>query len=207
MQQDFAIIPATEWLVLTCSKPVTLPLAASLNESGIEAWSPVTREERRKGDQRTREEIAVPLMASFVFARARYFHTLLAISRSPAMLYRVWDSELRKMVVRGHPPFRLLRGGNHRFVPDWELEPLRQLERKPRPKRIDRVFGIGEKVRTDDGGFAGLVGTVTAIKGKAVTVAFPKWGIEPVFPTWALRPLDETGLVNVRDSKPECDAA
>lgn len=198
---------ATGWIILCCSRAKTLDLAASLTEAGLEAWAPVTREDARTGDQRTREEVAAPLMPSFVFARAPHLHTLLALSHSPSLQYRVWDPDQRKMVSKGHPSFRLFRGGNHRFVPDYELDALRRLEKKPRPKRVERTFSIGDRVRTDEGGFAGLVGRVTAIKGKQVAVAFPKWSIEPTFPTWAVRPIDECAAVNVNCAQPECDAA
>lgn len=206
--QEFAVVAhETEWLILQCSASKTLELARSLNEAGMGAWAPTTRAQRRTGDRRTIEEIEAPLMPSFVFAPARHLHALLALAHSPAMQYRVWDSEQRKMVVRGHPTFRLFRRGDHRFIPDPELEPLRRLERKPRPKRDERTFRIGQRVRTDEAGFAGLIGTVIAIHGKNVAVAFPRWPIEPLFPTWALRPLDASAAVNVNDPKPECDVA
>lgn len=195
------------WLILCCSRSKTLELAKSLAEVGFEVWAPVTRDEVRVGEQRTREDTAVPLMPSFVFARARHLHTLLALSHSPSLQYRVWDAEEGKHVTKGHPHFRLFRGGNHRFVPDRELEPLRRLERKPRPKRVERSFTVGDQVRTDDEGFAGLIGVVTMVQGKMVQVRFGKWRIEPKFPAWALRPIDEPNAVNVNATSPECDAA
>lgn len=195
----------TDWCILRCSNCKTLELARTLNEAGFEAWAPVTREEGRKGDQRTRDEIAVPLMASFVFARADRLPDLLALSHSPALQFRVWDSSKRRMVTRGHPYFRVFRGGAHRLIPDAELEPLRRLERKPRPKRVERMFSVGQRVRTDEAGFAGLNGTVIASRGKAVLVAFG-W-LEAEIPTWAVRPVDETGQVHVNADQPERDAA
>jgi transcription antitermination factor NusG len=196
----------TDWAILTCSNCKTLELVGSLVDAGFEAWAPVTREIARPSAQRTREEIAVPLMAGFVFAPAAHLHTLLAMSHSPALQYRVWDTDQRRMVVKGHPAFRVFRGGSHRFVPDHELEALRRLERKPRPKRIERTFNIGDRVRTDDGGFAGLNGTVTQIRGKNVVVAFGRW-MEPEMPSWALRPVDESGQSVIDVHQPERDAA
>jgi transcription antitermination factor NusG len=196
------------WCILLSSNGKTLELAASLTEDSYEAWAPVTREVTRTTEQRTREEVAVPLMpGGYVFARADRLADLLALSHSPSLQYRVWDTDLRKMVTKGHPYFRVFRSGNHRLIPDQELEPLRRLERKPRAKRVERTFAVGDSVRTDDGGFAGLTGIVVSVKGKRIAVAFPKWGIEPVFPSWALRPLDEHGRVQVSDAQPERDAA
>lgn len=196
----------TDWCILRCSGTSTLRLADSLTDAGLEAWTPVTREIRRPTGQRTREEVAVPLMSGYVFARSTHLHALLALSRSPVPQYQVWDSDQRRMVTKGHPWFRLFSAV--RFVPDRELEPLRRLERKPRPQRIERTFAIGERVRTDEAGFIGLTGTVTGVNGKIVTVAFGTWRLEPTFPSWALRPLDEsTSSVHVTGERPECDAA
>lgn len=203
MVADFAIT-TSEWLVLTCASTATLRLAESLRDDGFEAWTPITRDVKRRGDQRTREEFAVPLMPSFVFAKAKHLHRLLALMHSPAMIYRVWDAEKRKMVAKGHPHFRMPYGA--RLIPDRQIEPLRRMERLPRPKRVERTFEVGQEVRTDDAGFAGLTGTVTGIRGKMVRVTFGGW-FEPEIHSWALRPLDETSAVNVNSSKPECDAA
>lgn len=196
----------TDWCILRCANCKTLELAASLTDAGFEAWSPVTREVRRPSDQRTREEVAVPLMAGYVFARADRLPELRAQSHSPVLQFRVWDRDLRRMVTRGHPYFRVFQGGNHRLVPDAELEPLRRVERKPRPQRVERVFTVGEKVRTDDGGFAGLNGIVLEVRAKTVVVSFGAW-LEPEIPTWAIRPLDDAAAVHVEGSQPERDAA
>lgn len=195
-----------DWCILRCSSCKTLELAASLNEAGYEAWSPVTREIIRPSDQRTREEIAIPLMAGYVFAPTQHLPALLALWHSPSLQFRVWDSEKRRMVVKGHPTFRVFRSGNHQQVPDHELEPLRRLERKPRPKRVERTFSVGDKVRTDDAGFAGLNGTVIAIRGKKVQVSFGNW-LSPEMPAWALRPIDDGAQVHVNNVQPERDAA
>lgn len=196
-----------DWCILRCSGPATLQLASSLVEVGYDAWSPVISQVRRSDEQRSREEVAIPLISSFVFARSDRLHELLALSHSPSLQYRVWDAEKRKMVVKGHPFFRLFRGGNHRFIPDAELEPLRRLERKPRPKRIERIFAVGDRVRTDEAGFAGLTGKVVEVKRKTVFVAFPKWDLGLELPAWALRPIDEPCRVHVNDALPERDAA
>lgn len=196
----------TDWCILRCSGCKTLELAASLTDAGFEAWSPVTREVRRPGVQRTREEVAVPLMASFVFASGDRLADLLALSHSPALQFQVWDAEQRRMVTKGHPYFRVFRGGDHRLITDHELEPLRRLERKPRAKRVERTFRIGERVRTDEAGFAGLDGTVIEVRSKSVVVSFNKW-FKPEIPTWAVRPVDGTGSVHIQDPQPERDAA
>lgn len=198
-----------DWCILQTRGATTLRLAETLREVGFNAWAPITREVRREDDQRSRLEVAVPLMPNFVFVAADRLLDILALAHSPSLQYRVWDTDARRMLVKGHPFFRLFRGGNHRFIPDHELDPLRRMERLPRPKREDREFAIGEKVRTDDAGFAGLTGTVVALrsKGRKIKVEFDKWGFEAEFPSWSLRPVDANGQVHVNASPPERDAA
>jgi transcription antitermination factor NusG len=198
------------WCILRCSGASTLALAASLNEAGYEAWAPVTREIKHVGENRTRQEVAVPLMpGGYVFARSENLAELLALSHSPSMQFRVWDSELRRMVTKGYPHFRVFQApaGLRDFATDRELDVLRSLERKPRAARVERTFSVGDKVRTDDGGFAGLTGTVIEVRKKTVIVAFGTWGTTPEFPNWALRPLDEPAKVHVNAELPERDAA
>lgn len=195
------------WCILRCSPSSTLQLVASLRDDGFDAWTPVTLETKRHRTRRTREEVPAPLCASFVFVRADRFHDLLALSHSPSLQFRTWDSDMRRFVVKGHPFFRPFRGGEHRFIADAELEPMRRIERFPKPKRIERSFSIGDRVRTDDGGFAGLTGTVVAVKGRHIAVSFPDWSIYPEFPTWAMKSVDEYGEVNVNAIAPEREAA
>lgn len=183
-----------DWCILRTAPSKTLDLARSLAEAGFDVWSPIGPVEVREGPYRSRREVQTALMPGYVLARADRLSDLLEQARSPALLFRVWDSELRKMVVKGHPAFSVHRGGNHRLIPDGDLTSLRGAEHRPKVKKIARTFAIGEQVRTDDAGFSGLVGKVIAINGKMVTVAFPRWDITPQFGSWLLRPIEQQPL-------------
>jgi len=139
-------------------------------------WTPQQKWERRIPRTNKREQLQVPIMPSFVFAQDEHRHDLIALSRSPSLNYRVWDSELRRMVVKGHPMFSLFRmDGKHRTISDASLAPLRLFERRSAPKETTRTFHPGESVKFPDGGFSGMTGTVVDQKGKYVTVNIPGW--------------------------------
>lgn len=188
----------TDWVILRCAGSRTLALAASLNEAGFEAYSPLGIEEKRVGPLRTRTEVAVASMPCYVLARVDRLHDLLALSHAPALTYQIWDAEQRKMITKGHPWFTVFRGGNHRYIPDADVSALRRSERRPRTKQEPKVFAIGDQVSTDDGGFSGLVGTVVEVAGKMISVQFSGWDIIPKFASWLLTPaIDETRPVHV----------
>src|SRR5688500_10204211 len=96
------------WVILRCSGGSTLKLANSLTEAGYESWSPVETVNRRSREGSKPEPVRLPLMPSYVFAAADRQQELIELSRSPSLNYRIWDSELKRMVTKGHPYFRLL---------------------------------------------------------------------------------------------------
>lgn len=193
---DFSVVPAPEarWLVLTCSNAVTLRLAESLTEAGIEAWAPREIIVLRARRQHKREEIIGPLMAGFVFARTRHLHELLELAHSPAMLYQVWDAGQRKMVTKGHPHFRFfLINGQQRIIPERQLAELRRLDGLTRPKTPLRKWSVGERIRLSDGAYAGLGGIVLSCSGEQTKVQIDGWNICPTVSTRLLHAeLDES---------------
>lgn len=150
------------WIILRCSAANTLRLAQSLAWASIEAWSPSTIEAPRKGKSRSRRPKRVPLMGSFVFARAEHTADLIAIHEA---------------LSTPHPDFWLMRRhcGELAYIDDAELDPLRVAEQKTAPKAVARQWSNGEKVRCPTAGFEGLVGVVEGNRGKFVLVAFPGW--------------------------------
>lgn len=183
------------WCILRCSGGKTLELAASLTDAGFEAWTPAETISRRARRDHKREEVRVPLIASFVFARADRMQDLLALSHSPTLNFRVWDSELRRMVTRGHPYFRV---SHLRLVPDEQLEGLRALDRKRRPKRKAQAFEKGTVVRITEGGFEGLSGVIEECRGDYATVTLDDWSAPAKVATWLLHPvLDDPRMVHV----------
>lgn len=189
------------WCILRCSNGKTLELAASLADAGFEAWSPAETISRRARSGTKREEIRRPLIASFVFARADRLDDLLALSHSPTLNYRVWDSELRRMVVRGHPFFRV---SQLRSVPDRQLAHLRDIERKRRPKGKAKAFEQGTVVRITEGGFEGLIGVVEECRGDYATITLDDWSAPAKVATWLLHTmLDDPRMDHVSGEAPD----
>jgi transcription antitermination factor NusG len=183
-----------DWIILTCSNAKTLDLARSLTEAGFDAWSPVETIKLQPRHGKKREDIVRPLMPSFVFAKAMHLAELLALSHSPTLNYRIWDSALKRMVTRGHPYFKLFRPfGEIRMVSDSELDHLRKLEKRRRPKGKAPVFAKGDVVKITEGGFAGLSGIVEETRGGYTTVTISDWAIPVQVSTWLLHP-GEAGL-------------
>ena len=103
------------WVILRTAATSTLRLAGSLGEAGFETWAPVETIRRRLPRSAKHEVVSVPLLKSFVFARADRIDDLLALSHSPSLSHQAWDAHLRRMVTKGHPYFRLM--------PDADVEP------------------------------------------------------------------------------------
>jgi transcription antitermination factor NusG len=191
-------------VILRCANCKTLELAASLTDAGFEAWSPVEVEKKLVKDPRKLiadkvVETRIPLTPSFVFANADRMDDLLALSHSPTLNYRIWDSELRRMVTKGHPHFRLFRHlGEIAVIAAVHLEPLRNIERRRKPRGAVKPIAVGTLVRLTEGGFAGMTGMVDSVRGKRAIVSFSQYPFPVEFPTWLLREeLDRSAAVNV----------
>lgn len=178
---------SSDWAILRCKGSSTLRLARSLADAGFGTWAPVELRSHLVGRQRKRVESEFPILPEYVFAPAHHLTDLLALSHSPSLNYRVWDSEQRRMVERGHPVFSLFRlNGQFRPIADRALNSLRELEasldlvaqrrrEQERQKGPIPRFTKGDEVRVD-GGFEGLVLTVAAPNvGKMVQLAHPAW--------------------------------
>lgn len=178
-----------DWIILTCSNAKTIDLARSLTDAGFEAWSPVETVQRRARQGAKPDNVTRPLMPSFVFARAENEIDLLALSHSPTLNYRVWDRDLKRMVTRGHPFFRFFRPfGTTSTVSETQLEHLRKLEHRRRPKTAPQSFERGALVRFTEGGFEGLLGIVEETRGEYTVVTIDDWSIPVQVSTWLLHP-------------------
>lgn len=178
-------------IILRTSPSRTLPLAKSLREAGFAVWSPEESRIRRRPRSQREAELSLPIVPGFVFADAGQQAELLALSRSPGLIYRVWDSELKRMVAKGHPHFSVFRsGGSVPRVTAGDLAPLHIIEdrlrdlaaeRRERARRRGPVpaFVIGQAVRLP-GAFEGLDLIVMAIDGATVHLSRPGWTLPPV---------------------------
>ena len=194
-----------DWCILRCSGCKTLELAASLNETGFEAWAPVETIVRRARQGAKPEPVQLPLTASYVFAPAARMLELLALSRSPALNYRVWDPEKRRMVTRGHPYFRMHREfGELAIAPDAQLAALRKREGRTAPKPDAEPLVRGTRVRLREAGFEGLWATVEDSRKSRTVVTVDGWPIPVDFPTWSVRQgVDEPRPVHVNGAQTE----
>lgn len=191
----------SDWCILRCAGSRTMALAASLTDAGIRAWTPIETRERRIPRKAARETVQLPITPSFVFAASERLSDLLTLARSPSMLFRVWDSEKRRMVTKGHPTFSVFRSdGRVPVVSEQSLAPLRKAEHRTMPRKAAKIFRKGEIVSTGRGGFAGLQGHIEASQGQYAMVVFPGFPIAVKIATWML---DEDSPVNVEDDQSE----
>ena len=186
------------WCILRTAAASTLRLASSLTDDGFEAWAPAEAWERRSPRSNKTQRITRALLPSFVFARAVCRQELIALSHSPSMLYQVWDADLRRMVTKGHPYFRVFQPvGARGIVPDGKLNQLRALEQRKKPKAATHVFRPGEQVKLlHGGGLDGMIGVVDRTNGTKVWVTFPDWQAIEMH-NWTLLPLDADSRVQV----------
>jgi hypothetical protein len=161
---------AKDWCILRTSGRNTLALVESLNADGFTAWTPVERRLVRKHRSPAKEEIALPIMPSFVFAKfggcELRLSEFLALSMQPR---------------KRQPDFSVMLDGHDPAVTrDASLNPLRALEERMQ-ERLDRdkfkdrgrVLSKGTTVRIPDNlAFAGLEGIVEADNGKKALVCF-----------------------------------
>jgi len=168
----------SDWCILRTAPSRTITLAKALDDAGFGAWTPSELVVVRNGPTRKREERAVPITPTFVFAPYDRLGDLRALVQSPSQTWLAWDPELQRMVMRGIPYFTLFRfDGRFPAIADRALAPLRLIERRRAPRVLPTVFHAGQQVRVADGGFEGLTGTVEGSKGRLVEVTFPGFPI------------------------------
>ena len=168
----------SEWCVLRMGAASTLPLFDSLSAAGFDVWTPIEINTRRLFRDRVRKEARCVMMPTYIFARASQLPALLNIAMLPA---------------REHRDFSIMRQAN-RFplIADEDLAPLRTEERRVKPRAAAPQFAIGQEVRMEEGGFAGMTGIVQGTEGKFVLVAFKNSTLPPIrIANWWLLPDDE----------------
>lgn len=168
-------VDGSDWCILRTQSPQTLGLAQALTEAGYRAWTPTEVIVRRARRAIPRQELTVALMPGMVFAGWDQLSALLELSRS-SQPYRTWDADLRRMVLRGVPYFRILRlADRYARVGDRELSGVRMAEslRAVRVKR--QTMKAGAQVRMIGGLLDGLLGTIETVQGRFAQVRFPGW--------------------------------
>lgn len=157
---------ADRWCILRTSGRHTLALADHLRGQGFEAWSPVEHQVRRLPRRRVTAERQVPMVPTFVFAKAAHLLDLIALSEIPGrdIAFTIFREERRVPVIA-----------------DRELQPLRDEEAHTlartqkamrQGRRSERVYARGEPVRVPEGSFAGMTGIVEDGDGRFTLVCF-----------------------------------
>lgn len=133
------------WIILRTSGRHTMRLAESLSEDGFEAWTPVETRTIRVPRANVRRTVYLPIMPSYVFARAQHLIDLIQLGAKRA--------DFSVMHYHDRIP----------VIADHHLQSLRFIEAKRTPrKKADRTFakGISVRVNTEGGSFAGMKGKV-----------------------------------------------
>jgi transcription antitermination factor NusG len=141
----------SDWCVLRTSGKNTLRLAQSLADEGMQVWTPKEERMVRVPRANVRRPVTLPIMPSYVFARATHLIDLLQII------------DRKKRLESDHPDFSLMRLGDRiPIIADELLNGLRtiELKRVPRKRSIKLPAGLQVKVGEAGGSFAGMHGRV-----------------------------------------------
>jgi hypothetical protein len=186
----------TDWCILRTSGGRTLNLARSLAEAGFDVWTPTRTIKRPHGKRdekgrRANVELDVPILPTFVFARAISLSTLTYIAADP---------------THQHPPFSIfthagrvpLIGANsvaglqeeeraaaelidqlraaenrdeERRIKSAAMRTKREREKALRAERRDFAEGAVVSV-ADQPSLAGMTGVIVSSDGRTAVVAF-----------------------------------
>jgi transcription antitermination factor NusG len=167
----------SDWVILRTSGRHTLRLAETLSEDGLEAWTPVETRNIRIPRANVRRTVQLPIMPSYVFARAHNLIDLIQLSALRPIPRRVScrpcdrGEEWRPY----HADFSVMR--YHDRIPviaDGHLQSLRTIEAKRAPKKRGTPLmpGLSVRVKQEGGSFAGMKGRVERSDEGSTLVCF-----------------------------------
>lgn len=174
--------------MLRTSGPSTARLTASLQDAGMEAWTPTEHIRRRLPRGKSKEHRIVAMAPTYVFVRATHEDDLRMIERAE---------------ITPHPRFSFFRHcGETVYVPHRGLHQLRALQqdsyvaslpytgRRPGKPR-GRHYEAGDTVKITAGAFTGFEAYVDASDGLTTTLIVGLFGraTEVKVPTLHLRSL------------------
>ncbi len=150
------------WLILRTAGGKTLRLAETLREDGYEAWSPTETRTIRVPRMNARRTVKLPIMPTYVFARAHHLVDLLELAAMPVKPRCFVPVEEDAERPAPHANFSVLHV--HDKIPvvtDLSLDGLRHIEfkRTPRKKALE-ALKPGSEVAIEGGSFGGLRGKV-----------------------------------------------
>lgn len=137
------------WIILRTSGRHTLRLASSLKDDGYEVWTPTEVKKIRIPRMNVRRSVTLPLLPSYVFAKAAHMIDLLQLS----------DRQFK-----AHADFSVMRMSDSiPLIGDEQLQSLRQLEARRTPlAKAQHKFdaGVEVRVKVEGGSFAGMAGVI-----------------------------------------------
>lgn len=160
------ILDLGSWCILRMTATETLPVFESLRRAGFTVWTPVEEKVRRFPRSKARHEKKFAMMPTYVFARAEHVTQLAELAMTP---------------TKKHPDFRMFRHmGGLPLISDDELDSLRSVEAhtariaeraRQKGRKAPRI-ATGTLIQLEEGGFAGMPGTVIGSEGQFTLVDF-----------------------------------
>lgn len=167
----------SDWIILRTAGRHTLRLAETLSEDGYEAWTPVETRAIRVPRMNVRRTVKLPIMPSYVFARAHNLIDLIQLADMKPKPRRAPRKE-DEPTQPAHADFSVMHYLDRiPIIADHHLQSLRQIEIKRTPrKRAERIFapGVEVRVKVEGGSFAGMAGRVERSDHDATLVCFDK---------------------------------
>ena len=167
----------SNWIILRTSGRTTLPLAETLSQDGFESWTPVEVRNIRIPRANVRRTVRLPIMPSYVFAKAEHLIDLIQLSGMRPIPRRTSNrpADRTEEWKPFHADFSIMH--YHDRIPvisDGHLQSLRTIEakRKPREKAKPLPPGLTVRVKTEGGSFAGMRGKVERSEEGTTLVCF-----------------------------------
>lgn len=188
----------TDWCILRTSGRSTIRLTESLAKDGFDVWTPIETRTVRVPRANIRRKVRLPIMPSYVFARARHVVDLLAMSSMPLK-----PRSGAGVHERVHAGFRVVHG--HTGIPliaDRYFHELRKIEHRLTPgkaavRRTTYSFPRNASARVKGGIFGGMVGVVVRSTPTKTVLRF-NHGFPVEVPTTILA-LDDLSLAPKRE--------
>jgi hypothetical protein len=145
-----------------------------------------------------KREVKLPLLPSFIFAKAMHLHDLLELAQMAEKPRR--DPHGGRSSRPAHRDFSVMHAfGTIPLIHDWKLDPLREEEAALLPKTIVRKnhgphFNPGTTVGVTSGVYQGLKGRVQRCRSGYALIIFDGDGKRTQIPTFLLAE-DEANVV------------
>ena len=165
--------PAGRWCILRTTGSRTLKLAASLQEAGLDAWTPIEQVRRRLPRCKQIEHVRVAMTPSYVFVRECHLPQLRrmeAIHGYPHPSFSIFRYYGSTVLVRHHALHTLRELQQSSYLSALPASPNRSSKPRSEP------FSPGDTVKLITGGLAGLECIVEASDGLITTLAVPLFG-------------------------------